>query len=495
MIMRSTDEALHDARNHHQAGRMADAERLYRKILAARPDCAEAHCELGEVLALQNRLDDAAKSFRQALACRPDYAEAHADMGMIWLHRGDLDQAKAAFARAAAIAPAFAQAHNLLGHILLQQNKAEEAEAAFRRAIAAEPGGAEAHRNLGAALGMQGRFADGAAACRQALTLRPDDAEAHKTLGKCLAKTGAPEAAEAAFREAVRLAPDYADGRRHLAMMLEEMGRLDEAFVQFRCHAELVYGAGAPPTDLGPPHRQRHDREQQAFLGARAAPFHIGDGERIAGAAVNPTNKIAEISATWRTAEPQIVVIDDLLTPAALEKLRRFCLESTIWRETYADGYLGAGPEHGFAPPLLAQIAEELRRVYPAIIADHPLLHFWAFKYDSALKGIKVHADFAAVNVNFWITPDEANLDPAHGGLVVWDKAAPAEWNFERYNNAEADIRAFLAGAGAKPVTVPYRANRAVIFDSDLFHETDAIRFKPGYENRRINVTLLFGRR
>jgi hypothetical protein len=42
---------------------------------------------------------------------------------------------------------------------------------------------------------------------------------------------------------------------------------------------------------------------------------------------------------------------------------------------------------------------------------------------------------------------------------------------------------------------VPYRANRAVIFDSDLFHETDVIHFKPGYENRRINVTLLYGRR
>ena len=47
----------------------------------------------------------------------------------------------------------------------------------------------------------------------------------------------------------------------------------------------------------------------------------------------------------------------------------------------------------------------------------------------------------------------------------------------------------------ATSVTVPYRANRAVIFDSDLFHETDTIRFKDGYENRRINVTLLYGRR
>jgi hypothetical protein len=189
------------------------------------------------------------------------------------------------------------------------------------------------------------------------------------------------------------------------------------------------------------------------------------------------------------------VVIDDLLTPEALEKLRRFCLDSTVWRQVYDGGYLGAFPEHGFAPPLLAQIAEELRAVYPAIIDDYPLLHFWAFKYDSSLYGIKKHADFAAVNVNFWITPDEANLDPDHGGLVVWDAAAPLDWNFAKYNAAEDDITSFLAAQNSKPVTVPYRANRAVIFDSDLFHETDIISFKPGYENRRINVTLLFGRR
>ena len=48
---------------------------------------------------------------------------------------------------------------------------------------------------------------------------------------------------------------------------------------------------------------------------------------------------------------------------------------------------------------------------------------------------------------------------------------------------------------GAKPITVPYRANRAVIFDSNLFHKTDEIRFADGYENRRINITMLYGRR
>ena len=49
--------------------------------------------------------------------------------------------------------------------------------------------------------------------------------------------------------------------------------------------------------------------------------------------------------------------------------------------------------------------------------------------------------------------------------------------------------------SGAQPITIPYRCNRAVIFDSDLFHETDVISFAEGYENRRINVTLLYGRR
>ncbi|HEY8253389.1 MAG TPA: hypothetical protein VIG39_02055, partial [Rhizomicrobium sp.] len=59
----------------------------------------------------------------------------------------------------------------------------------------------------------------------------------------------------------------------------------------------------------------------------------------------------------------------------------------------------------------------------------------------------------------------------------------------------EGAIRRFLTEAGAKPVTIPYRANRAVIFDSDLFHQTDRLSFKEGYQNRRINVTLLYGER
>ena len=103
------------------------------------------------------------------------------------------------------------------------------------------------------------------------------------------------------------------------------------------------------------------------------------------------------------------MVIDDLLTPEALEGL---ALASAtvpfIWRDTF-DGYVGARPVSGFACPLLAQVALEFAQTYPAIFQDHPLLFAWAFKYQQGQGGTRVHADFAAVNVNFWITPDEAN--------------------------------------------------------------------------------------
>jgi len=42
---------------------------------------------------------------------------------------------------------------------------------------------------------------------------------------------------------------------------------------------------------------------------------------------------------------------------------------------------------------------------------------------------------------------------------------------------------------------IPHRANRAVIFKSDLFHKTSDCRFAEGYLNKRINISLLFGQR
>ncbi len=145
--------------------------------------------------------------------------------------------------------------------------------------------------------------------------------------------------------------------------------------------------------------------------------------------------------------------------------------------------------------PLLLQFAEELRRAIPGIFGAHALRQMWAYSYDSRIRGIAVHADSAAVNVNFWITPESANLDPASGGLVVYRRRAPLDWGFHAYNRDTAAMRAYLAEREPDVVRIPYRQNRAVCFDSSLFHETAPYSFRDGYENRRINVTMLFGDR
>jgi hypothetical protein len=384
-----------------------------------------------------------------------------------------------------------------------QAGRNEQAIRLYRDILAIAPGLAEIHNNLGIALAALGRFDEAAASCRHALDAAPGQAEAHINLGNILHAQGRAGEAAAAYRRALKIAPNDAGTLYNFGnLLIRETAlpgsaqfhgdRIEECFACLERYARLAFGGGGTAGD-SPPHKLRHDEEQRQYLGG-VGGFRLAEAGRIPTPAVNPGDAAA-ISDRWRGARPQIVVIDNLLSEEALDKLRRFCWGSTIWRQPHPDGYLTALPEFGLACPLLAQIAEELAVAYPAVFQNHGLRYLWAFKYDSRRSGVAVHADQAAVNVNFWITPDEANRDPESGGLVIWDAAAPPDWNFSRYNGDTAAAREFLRRAGAKPAKVPYRANRAVIFDSDLFHETDRIAFRDGYLNRRINITLLYGTR
>ena len=99
--------------------------------------------------------------------------------------------------------------------------------------------------------------------------------------------------------------------------------------------------------------------------------------------------------------------------------------------------------------------------------------------------------------------------------MTVHLREAPLDWSFEEMNHeAGSDrVRHFLglnqtapaaaatavgqqqqqAPAAAPRVTVAHRPNRLVLFRSSLFHESDALNFRAGFKNRRVNFTLLFG--
>ena len=407
---------------------------------------------------------------------------------------GRHEEALAGFEAALRLSPRDIAAMANRGHVLQSLGRPAQALEAYDQVLVLRPGLASILHSRSNALQALNRFDDALAGYTSVLAQNPSDAAALNNRGNSFVKMRRYPEALADFDAALALQPDFANALYNRGRALCESDKIDQGFADFRRAAAIFEQQGV----AGPPHKARHDAEQQAWLAAAGlavpvvGPLHLEAGARLAGPAVNPANG-AEVQRAWQQSDPQLVVIDNLLTPEALTALRRFCRQSTIWRKSYARGYLGAFPEGGFACPLLAQIAEELRTVFPAIFGAHPLVYLWGFKYDSRHHGIEVHADQAAVNVNFWITPDEANLDPDHGGLVVWDKAAPLDWDFAQFNADIPAARDFLQRSGARPVTVPHRANRAVIFDSDLFHETDTITFREGYENRRINCTLLYG--
>ncbi len=503
-ILRGLDVQPNLARGHYHLGdifalqgKPDEAATAYGRAIQLNPDYPDAYNNLGNVLLQLDRVGDAEAAYRNAIRLRRGFSEALNNLAGIALRRGLPEEAIPALRRALNVKPDYAEAHNNLGNAFRMQRRFEEAANAYADAIRVQSTYAEAYGNLGNTLLSQQKVSEAMVPLQRAVALKPNSPAAHNDLGNAFKALGRLDEAEERYRRAIVLDPAFSQAYQNFGMVLCERNRIGEAFALFTRAANLAY-ASPNPSKTCPPHKERHDIDQRAWQAAKtisANSLHLESAERLPGPAVNLRNDVALLSEQWHNSRPQVVVIDDLLVPEALAALRQFCWGSTVWRRSYDEGYLGAMPEDGFAPPLLAQIAEELRAAHSEIFGSCPLLHHWAFKYDSALNGIKVHADFAAVNVNFWITPDEANLNPLTGGLIIWDVAAPLDWDFEKYNSGEEEIRAFLARENAKSMPIPYRSNRAVIFDSDLFHETDRIDFKDGYEDRRINITLLYGNR
>jgi Tfp pilus assembly protein PilF len=176
-------QAFDLALQHHQSGRLLEAEALYRQVLEAKPRHPDALHMLGVVADQVGQGDDAVKLFRQAIALRPRFPEAQSNLGIALYAMRRLDEAIAAYRQAVALKPDYAEAHYNLGIALSANGESDEAIAAYRRALAILPNYPDALDNLAYALFAKGEFDASIATYRQCATLKPDYYASRKNLG------------------------------------------------------------------------------------------------------------------------------------------------------------------------------------------------------------------------------------------------------------------------------------------------------------------------
>jgi Flp pilus assembly protein TadD len=187
-------ERLNLGMSHHQAGRLREAESVYRQVLAEQPTNADALQLLGSLAADVGRLDEAADLIAKAIAVNPNVAQYHANLGAILARSQRFDLAIAALRRAVELDPAMTSAWYNLGSAYLAMFEFAQAIPIFQKAISLDPNWPEPHNNLGLALRNEARHAEAAAAFKRALALRPDYASAHWNLSWTLLLFGDYEA-------------------------------------------------------------------------------------------------------------------------------------------------------------------------------------------------------------------------------------------------------------------------------------------------------------
>jgi predicted O-linked N-acetylglucosamine transferase (SPINDLY family) len=307
---------LETAIQHHRAGELADAERLYRELLERAPDHAEAAFHLG-VLALQSeRLDEAVEVLTRATALAPDNAACHANLGEAHRRSGHFPAAVDSLLTAIALNPDLGPPVYNLGRVLHELGAIDGALACLERAAELQPNlpdlaarlaatrtalgqrGAPANDGLGTdaqdglsattlmalarPLALKGRLEDAATLLRRTVQLCPRLTAAHCNLGAVRATMGHVHEAAASYRAALAIEPDLAETHHNLGNALLRGGLLDEAIASFRKAITLRPDHAPHHSDLVFYLHFHPGHDSQAIL-AEARAWHDAHAAPIAG--------------------------------------------------------------------------------------------------------------------------------------------------------------------------------------------------------------------
>ena len=301
-MSQATEQLLEQATKLYKKGALAEAEQICRKAAAADQADFRPHHMLAALCHVQRRWDEALAFADEALKLQP----------------------------------ASPDTLNLKGAAERAMGRSAGALASFATALKFAPDNAQIWLNLSSTQGDLGNFTDALQSVERSLALHPT-AEAWNNRAAALRALKRPKDALESCEQALAIQPDYIPALRNKGALLSETFRVEEGLAVYAAQAELIKGGPEERKDL--PHKKQHDTEQRAYLVGRKVreEFHIEEGLAIKGPAVNKLNG-ADAVKQWAKNRPQIVVVDDLLTPKALEGLRRFCRGSTVWRKAYDEG-------------------------------------------------------------------------------------------------------------------------------------------------------------
>jgi protein O-GlcNAc transferase len=264
------------AAEHLQAGRLREAESLFREVLSQNPKHADALHLLGCTASKAGRHDEALGLMRQAIALDPKQSVFHSNLGLVLLVARRIEDAIAEFRIAIALRPESFDIYNHLGNALCELGRFDEAAPEFQRAISSRPQHAPYHYNLAncwmrkgttmrldvnpsdlaAATTERLQILEKAVACFQkALALKPDYSEASNNLGNTFQAMGEPAKAISIWQNSVAAKPDFF-AYYNLGRAYYEQDLMDEAQAAMESGLRLRPDHAESLSNLGNVYRQ-----------------------------------------------------------------------------------------------------------------------------------------------------------------------------------------------------------------------------------------------
>jgi predicted O-linked N-acetylglucosamine transferase (SPINDLY family)/lipoprotein NlpI len=212
-----------------RSGRLDQARERFRAAVAAAPNHAKAHLNLGIALEALGDAMAAERSFERAHELEPGNVYAGYNLGKALFQRGELARAESLLCAALACKPDFPEAHVLLASLFEARGDATAAVESLETAVALRAGYGGALRNLGLLHARLHRWSDAARLLEQAVSVDATDAVAQFWLGNARVRLQSPDEAEQAFRRATTLRPELAQAWSNLGNLLNDRGQRDEA--------------------------------------------------------------------------------------------------------------------------------------------------------------------------------------------------------------------------------------------------------------------------